>query len=129
MWDHCGMGRNEADLKKGLQRIPELREQFWAGVLVPGAGESLNQALENANRVSDFFELAELMCLDALRRDESCGAHFREEHQTPDGEAQRDDERFCNVSVWEHAGAGNPPRLNVEPLTFEYVKPAQRSYK
>ncbi len=129
MWDYCGMARNASGLKHALQRIPELREEFWQNVNVPGSGEEMNQSLEKAGRVADFLELGELMCLDALEREESCGGHFREEHQTEDGEAKRDDERFCHVAVWEYAGEGRPPVRNVEPLHFEFVHLAQRSYK
>jgi succinate dehydrogenase / fumarate reductase flavoprotein subunit len=129
LWDECGMARNEAGLKKALKRVPELREEFWKNVNVLGSGEELNQALENAGRVADFLEFGELMCLDALQRQESCGGHFREEFQTPDGEAKRDDERFSYVAAWEYAGAGKAPVLNKEPLTFDYVHPSQRSYK
>ena len=129
MLDECGMERDEAGLKKSLEKIPEIRQEFWSNVFVPGEGEDLNQALELAGRVGDFLELAELMCRDALSRDESCGGHFRAEHQTDEGEAKRDDERFCNVSVWEWTGESREPALHVEPLEFEYVKPTQRSYK
>jgi len=129
VWEACGMSRNAQSLRAAVDRVAELRDEFWATVLVPGSGEDLNQALENAGRVADFFEFAELMCHDALERDESCGAHFREEHTTEEGEAQRDDERFSHAAVWEFSGDGQTPRLNTEPLTFEYVKPAQRSYK
>ena len=129
MWDHCGMSRNAAGLKDALARIPGLREEFWDTVYVPGSGEELNQSLEHAGRVADFFELAELMCHDALERNESCGGHFREEHQTPEGEAKRDDEQFSHAAVWEFRGADEAPRLQREPLHFEYVRPTQRSYK
>jgi succinate dehydrogenase / fumarate reductase flavoprotein subunit len=129
MWDECGMARTEAGLKRALQRVPELREEFWKNVNVLGSGEELNQALENAGRVADFLEFGELMCLDALQRKESCGGHFREEFQTPDGEALRDDDHFSYVAAWEYAGPGKQPVLNKEPLTFEYVHPSQRSYK
>jgi len=129
MWDHCGMSRNEAGLKLALRRIPELREEFWRGVNVPGSDVELNQALEKAGRVADFFELGELMCLDALHRTESCGGHFREESQTPDGEALRDDANFAYVAAWEYAGERQNPILNKEPLVFENVKLSQRSYK
>jgi len=129
MWEYCGMARNEAGLKTALEKIPKLREEFWRDVNVPGSADTLNQALEKAGRVADFFELAELMCLDALHRRESCGGHFREEFQTPDGEALRDDEHFAYVAAWEFAGDGKAPVLNKEPLEFEYVHLAQRSYK
>jgi succinate dehydrogenase / fumarate reductase flavoprotein subunit len=129
MWEYCGMARNASGLKHALERIPELREEFWQNVNVPGSAEELNQSLEKAGRVADFLELGELMCLDALEREESCGGHFREEHQTEEGEAKRDDERFCHVAVWEHAGEGKRPVRHVEPLQFEFVHLAQRSYK
>ena len=128
MWEHCGMERSEAGLRKAIDEIRALREQFWQRVRVPGDGEGLNQSLEKAGRVADFFELAELMCIDALHREESCGGHFRSEHQTPDGEAQRDDDRFAYVAAWEYTGTGEPV-LHKEDLTFEYVHPTQRSYK
>jgi succinate dehydrogenase / fumarate reductase flavoprotein subunit len=128
MWDDCGMARTEAGLRKALDRIPSLREEFWRRVKVPGTGAELNQSLEKANRVADFLELAELMCLDALHREESCGGHFREEHQTSDGEAARDDEHFSYVAAWEYTGTGAPPVLHKEPLTFDYVHPSARSY-
>ena len=128
MWDKCGMGRTAAGLTEALARIPKLREEFWKDVMVPGTGEQLNQSLEYAGRVADFFELAELMCRDALERNESCGGHFREEFQTPEGEARRDDENFSYVAAWEYRESGDPA-MNPEPLTFDYVKPSQRSYK
>lgn len=126
MWDHCGMERSEAGLRKALERIPSLREEFWRRVRVLGNGDSLNQSLEKAGRVADFLELAELMCVDALHRTESCGGHFRAESQTPDGEALRDDERFSYVAAWEYA---SPPVLHREELRFDHVTPSQRSYK
>ena len=126
MWDKCGMARNEQGLTEALEQIPRLREQFWNDVYVPGDGATLNQSLENAGRVADFLELGELMCRDALHRSESCGGHFREESQTPDGEAQRDDEKFSYVAAWEHTGA--EPVLHREALEFAYVHPSQRSY-
>jgi succinate dehydrogenase / fumarate reductase flavoprotein subunit len=129
LWEHCGMGRNRAGLEAALQKIPALREEFWRNLNVPGSADELNQSLEMAGRVADFLELGELMCLDALEREESCGGHFREEHQTPDGEALRDDERFCHVAAWEHAGEGKKPIRNVEPLVFEDVPLQTRSYK
>jgi succinate dehydrogenase / fumarate reductase flavoprotein subunit len=129
MWDHCGMARNKKGLLTALQKLPALREEFWNNVTVPGRGADLNQSLEVAGRVADFLELGELMCLDALEREESCGGHFREEHQTPDGEALRDDTRFCHVAAWEYAGEGRKPIRNVEPLEFENVHLQQRSYK
>jgi len=129
LWEDCGMARNAAGLQRALARIPEIREEFWHNVNVPGSDAELNQALEKAGRVADFLEFAELMCTDALHRDESCGGHFREEHQTPDGEALRDDARFAYVAAWEYCGAGNAPRLLREPLVFENVPLSQRSYK
>jgi succinate dehydrogenase / fumarate reductase flavoprotein subunit len=128
-WDKCGMSRNEKGLKEALQRIPALREEFWNNVAVVGGNEEYNTALEKAGRVADFLEFGELMCLDALERDESCGGHFREEHQSPEGEAQRDDERFAHAAAWEWTGEGKKPIRHVEALTFEYVHPTQRSYK
>ncbi|HUQ79752.1 MAG TPA: fumarate reductase/succinate dehydrogenase flavoprotein subunit [Gemmatimonadaceae bacterium] len=129
MWEDCGMARNAAGLRRALGRIPELRDEFWRNVNVPGSDAELNQALEKAGRVADFLEFAELMCTDALHREESCGGHFREEHQTPDGEAQRDDSRFAYAAAWEFAGVGNSPVLHKEPLVFENVPLTQRSYK
>jgi succinate dehydrogenase / fumarate reductase flavoprotein subunit len=129
MWDKCGMARNEAGLKEALARIPELRAEFHGNVRVAGSGAELNAELEKAGRVADFLEFAETMCRDALARDESCGGHFREEHQTEDGEAVRNDRDFCHVAVWEHAGEGKAPVRHVEPLEFENVKLATRSYK
>ncbi|MFF5173129.1 fumarate reductase/succinate dehydrogenase flavoprotein subunit [Micromonospora sp. NPDC000089] len=129
MWEHCGMERSEAGLRKAIDEIRALREQFWQRVKVPGDGEGLNQSLEKAGRVADFFELAELMCIDALHREESCGGHFRAEHQTPDGEAQRDDDHFAYVAAWEYTGTDEPAVLHKEDLKFEYVHPTQRSYK
>ncbi|MBE3011455.1 fumarate reductase/succinate dehydrogenase flavoprotein subunit [Microbispora sp. NEAU-D428] len=127
MWDYCGMERTEESLRKALERIPELREEFWNNVKVPGDAEGLNQALERAGRVADFFELAELMCIDALHRTESCGGHFRAESQDEDGEALRDDENFAYVAAWEWTPEG--PVLHKEELNYEYVKMTQRSYK
>ncbi|MBC6457777.1 fumarate reductase/succinate dehydrogenase flavoprotein subunit [Actinomadura sp. HBU206391] len=129
MWEYCGMERTEEGLRKALDLIPALREEFWQRVRVPGDGEGLNQSLEKAGRVADFFELAELMCVDALHRGESCGGHFRAESRTEDGEALRDDDNFAYVGAWEWAGAGALPILHKEALEFEYVKPSQRSYK
>ena len=128
MWNKCGMGRTAQGLAEALEKIPELRQEFWQNVNVPGSGESLNASLEYAGRVGDYFELAELMCRDALERNESCGGHFREEYQTPDGEAKRDDENYSYVAAWSHQGSGRPT-LNKESLIFDYVKPSQRSYK
>ncbi len=129
MWDHCGMARNAEGLKQAIRQIRALREEFWRDVNVPGSGDDLNQQLENAGRVADFFELGELMCVDALERNESCGGHFREEFQTDEGEAMRDDEHYQYVAAWEYMGPDAPHQLNKEPLNFEYVHPAQRSYK
>ncbi|HEU5304767.1 MAG TPA: fumarate reductase/succinate dehydrogenase flavoprotein subunit [Gemmatimonadales bacterium] len=129
LWDKCGMARNAAGLREAIAEIPRIRDEFWHDVNVPGSDAELNQALEKAGRVADFLELGELMCIDALHREESCGGHFREEYQTEDGEARRDDERFAYVAAWEYAGPDQPPRLNKEPLTFESVHLAQRSYK
>jgi succinate dehydrogenase / fumarate reductase, flavoprotein subunit len=129
VWDYCGMAREEAGLKKALSLIPALREDFWKNVRVLGANDEFNQSLEKAGRVADFFELAELMCVDALQRNESCGGHFREEYQTPEGEARRDDANYSYVAAWEYQGPDRPSALSKEPLTFNYVKPAQRSYK
>ncbi|MEP6709938.1 MAG: fumarate reductase/succinate dehydrogenase flavoprotein subunit [Verrucomicrobiota bacterium] len=131
LWDRCGMARNAHGLREALAKIPQLREEFWSNALVPGDGEDFNQSLERAGRVADFLEFAELLCLDALARDESCGGHFREEHQTADGEALRDDENFAAVFAWEHQGNGQvaEPKLHREPLHFETVHLAQRSYK
>jgi succinate dehydrogenase / fumarate reductase flavoprotein subunit len=129
MWEHCGMSRTAAGLQQALAQIPAMRERFWSDVKVLGTGEELNQSLEKAGRVADLFELADLMCLDALERNESCGGHFREEYQTPEGEAARNDADFSYVAAWEFRGVGNRPELHKEPLTFDYVHPAQRSYK
>jgi succinate dehydrogenase / fumarate reductase flavoprotein subunit len=129
IWEYCGMARNKKGLETALQKIPALREEFWQDVNVLGTNEELNQSLEKAARVADFMEIGELMCRDALERDESCGCHFREEHQTPDGECLRDDEKYCHVAVWEHPGEGQAPKRHVEPLVFENVHLQQRSYK
>jgi succinate dehydrogenase / fumarate reductase flavoprotein subunit len=129
MWEYCGMARNEAGLRKALARIPELREEFWRDVNVLGDNEELNQALEKAGRVADFLEFGELVCRDALERRESCGGHFREEFQTGEGEALRDDEHFCHVGVWEYQGPERAPARHAEPLQFEYVHLETRSYK
>jgi succinate dehydrogenase / fumarate reductase, flavoprotein subunit len=129
LWEYCGMARNERGLRTALEKIPELREEFESNLTVPGTGVEFNQSLEKAGRVADFFELAELMCHDALERAESCGGHFREEHQTPEGEALRDDDRFRYVAAWEWTGASGRPTLHKEPLEFEFVTPSQRSYK
>ena len=129
MWENCGMSRNAEGLEKALQQIPELREEFWKNVKVMGAGEELNISLEKAGRVADFLEFGELMCRDALTRNESCGGHFREEYQTPEGEAVRDDEQYCHSAVWEYTGDDAVPIRNEEQLEFEYVELALRSYK
>jgi len=129
LWDLCGMARSEKSLQRALNRLPTLREEFWKNVNVAGQNESLNQELEKAGRVADFLEFGELMCLDALERRESCGGHFREEFQTPDGEALRDDDKFAHVAAWEYAGEGKKPTRHAEPLVFENVHLATRSYK
>ncbi len=129
IWDNCGMGRTREGLEKAIAEIPAIREEFWKNLRVLGGGEELNQSLEKAGRVADFLEMGELMCRDALHREESCGGHFREEHQTEDGEAKRDDEHFQYVGAWEFTGVGNAPKLHKEALEFEYVHPSQRSYK
>ncbi|WP_329454385.1 fumarate reductase/succinate dehydrogenase flavoprotein subunit [Streptomyces sp. NBC_01497] len=128
LWDHCGMARTDEGLRKALDRIPQIREEFWRRIKVPGTGEELNQSLEKANRVVDYLELAELLCLDALHRSESCGGHFREESQTEGGEAARKDDAFSYAAAWEFAGTGEAPVLHKEDLVFEYVHPTQRSY-
>jgi len=129
MWEYCGMERTEEGLTKAIGLIRGLRDEFWARVKVPGTGEQLNQNLEKAGRVADFFELGELMCIDALHRRESCGGHFRAESQTPDGEALRHDDEFSYVAAWEYAGDSGRPTLHKEQLEFEYVHPSTRSYK
>src|SRR5687767_208430 len=129
LWDEVGMSRTDAGLRRALARIPQLRDEFWQNVSVPGDPDNLNKNLEYAGRVADYLEFAELLALDALERTESCGGHFREESQTPDGEALRDDDNFTYVAAWEFEGVGKPPVLHQEPLVFEYVKPSQRSYK
>ena len=129
MWDHVGMGRNRAGLQKALKMIPEIRKQFWKDVKVVGGSNDLNSELERAGRVVDFLELGELLATDALHRNESCGGHFREEYQTEEGEARRDDKNFCYVAAWEFTGEGKKPKLHKEALKFDYVKPSQRSYK
>jgi succinate dehydrogenase / fumarate reductase flavoprotein subunit len=129
VWDYCGMSRTASGLESAIGQIRALQEEYWKNVNVPGSGDDLNQSLEKAGRVADFFELAELMCIDALNRNESCGGHFREEYQTPEGEAQRDDEHYSYVAAWDYRGPGNPPTLTKEPLEFHYVHPSQRSYK
>ena len=129
MWEYCGMSRNAEGLKKALVELDNLEKEFWNDLCVPGTDKEVNQELEKAGRVADFFEIGRLMCLDALNREESCGAHFREEYQTETGEAQRNDEEFAYVSAWEYKGAGEQPELHKEPLKFEFVKLAVRSYK
>jgi len=129
MWDHCGIARNKSGLEEALELIPALRERFWSDLRIEGGGEQLNQTLEHAGRLADFLEFAELMCRDALQRDESCGCHFREEHQTEEGEALRDDVNFSHVTVWEHAGDDVPPLMHEEPLSFNALPLAQRNYK
>jgi len=129
LWDKCGMARNAAGLNEALAKIPEIRERFWRDVTVTGSPGTFNQCLERAGRVADFLEFAELLCLDALERNESCGGHFREEHQTEDGEAKRDDTNYAHVTAWEYTGPGERPRMHQEPLTFEEVHLATRSYK
>jgi len=129
VWEHCGMARDESGLSRAIGAIRELRDEFSRDLTVPGSGVELNQSLEKAGRIADFFELAELMCHDALERRESCGGHFREEFKTPEGEARRDDAGYSHVAAWEFTGAGEGPKLHKEPLVFEFVKPSQRSYK
>jgi succinate dehydrogenase / fumarate reductase flavoprotein subunit len=129
MWDYCGMARNRSGLQQLLQEIPKLRDEFWHDVNIPGTPGELNQTLERAGRVADFLEFAEVMAIDALEREESCGGHFREEYQTPEGEALRDDANFAHVAAWEYKGVGQRPELHKEPLTFEEVHLTQRSYK
>ncbi len=129
MWDFCGMSRDKQGLTEALEQIPALRQEFWEDVRVLGANEELNPSLEKAGRVADFLELAELMCRDALERDESCGCHFRVDHQTPDGEALRNDEDFSHIAAWEYTGQDRAPVRHREPLMFEFVTPTQRSYK
>jgi succinate dehydrogenase / fumarate reductase flavoprotein subunit len=129
LWDYVGMSRHDAGLRKALAEIPRLRKEFWQDVIVPGTPDNQNQSLEYAGRVADYLEFAELLALDALHRTESCGGHFREESQTPEGEALRDDEHFCYVAAWEFTGVGQKPVLHKEPLQFEYVHPAVRTYK
>ena len=129
MWERCGMARNQASLERALELISALRTEFWEDVRVCSSGEELNASLEKAGRVADFLEFAELMCLDALTREESCGAHFREEYQTEEHEAKRDDERFMHVAAWEYRGANVAPKRHVEPLVYENVHPTRRSYR
>jgi succinate dehydrogenase / fumarate reductase flavoprotein subunit len=129
LWEYCGMARNKTGLEKALQLISALREEFWQNVNVPGESHDLNQSLERAGRVADYLELAELIVTDALARDESCGCHFREEHQTADGECQRNDAAYAHVAAWEFSGVGMKPNLHKEPLVYETVQLAERSYK
>jgi succinate dehydrogenase / fumarate reductase flavoprotein subunit len=129
MWEYCGMARSEKGLKHAIEKIRALKAEFWENVTVLGDSNDLNQSLEKAGRVADFLELGELMCIDALERNESCGGHFREEFQTPEGEAMRDDEKYAYVAAWEFKGDGQAAALHKEPLNFEYVHPSQRSYK
>jgi len=129
LWDEVGMSRTDAGLKRALARIPQLREEFWQNVSVPGEANNMNKNLEYAGRVADYLEFGELLAMDALHRTESCGGHFREESQTPDGEAKRDDDNFSYAAAWEYQGVGTAPTLHKEPLSFEHVKPSQRSYK
>jgi succinate dehydrogenase / fumarate reductase flavoprotein subunit len=129
MWDKCGMARDKSSLTTAIGELGSLREEFWQNVSVPGSDADLNQALEKANRVADFIELGELMCHDALEREESCGGHFRTEHQTPDGEALRNDAEYAHVAAWQYQGENAAPTRLVEPLTFENVLLSQRSYK
>ena len=129
MWDKVGMARNEAGLKEALQRIPQIRSEFWENVNVLGSGDELNISLEYAGRVADFLEFAELLTYDALMREESCGGHFREEYQTEDGEAQRNDDKFAYAAAWEFQGVDQYPKLHEEPLVYSEIKLAQRSYK
>ena len=129
MWDNCGMSRNEKDLKNALIQIKDLKNDFWDNVFVPGSDSELNLELEKAGRVADFIELGELMIYDALDREESCGGHFREEHQTPEGEALRDDKNYTFVSAWEYKGEDLEPELHKEDLNYKEVTPTQRSYK
>jgi succinate dehydrogenase / fumarate reductase flavoprotein subunit len=129
MWNLCGMERTEQSLNEALRRIPELRAEFWKDARVLGDANDLNQSLELAGRVADFLEMGELLCTDALNRNESCGGHFRGEYQTPDGEALRNDEDYAYVAAWQYTGEDSAPLLNKEPLNFEYVHLSQRSYK
>jgi len=129
LWEHCGMARDAAGLKKALEEIPALRQEFWEDVRVPGSGDELNPSLERAGRVADFLELGELICMDALAREESCGCHFRAEYQLEDGECRRNDEKFAHVAAWEFQGDGRPPLRHAEPLVYEEAHLATRSYK
>ena len=129
LWDHCGISRNADGLEQALEAIPAIRDRFWSDLRLPGTSRQLNQSLEHAGRLADFIEFAELMCLDALTRDESCGCHLREEHQTEEGETLRDDVNFAHVAVWEYQGHEKPPVLHKEPLSFHALPLAQRNYK
>jgi succinate dehydrogenase / fumarate reductase flavoprotein subunit len=129
LWDDVGMARTETSLRRALDKIPKLRDQFWHEVSIPGTPDNLNQTLEYAGRVADYLEFAELLALDALHREESCGGHFREESQTPDGEALRNDDQYAYAAAWEFKGVGQPPELHKEALTFDEVHLTQRSYK
>jgi succinate dehydrogenase / fumarate reductase flavoprotein subunit len=129
MWDDCGMARTKKSLEHALTKIPEIREQFWREAGVPGSDQTMNQTLEEAGRVADFLEFGELLVTDALTRNESCGGHFREEYQTAEGEAKRDDENYSHVAAWQSHGVGIAPELHKEPLTWETVHPSERSYK
>jgi succinate dehydrogenase / fumarate reductase flavoprotein subunit len=129
MWERCGMARTASGLRAALDEIPALRDEFWQNVRITGGNDTLNQTLEHGLRVADFLELGELMCRDALHREESCGGHFREEYQTEEGEALRDDDNFAYAAAWEFTGDGRTPNLHKEPLAFEHVQLAQRSYK
>src|SRR5690606_22273840 len=129
LWDYVGMSRTEEGLRRAIDEIPKLRDEFWQNASIPGDANYLNKNLEYAGRVADYLEFAELLAIDALHRAESCGGHFREESQTPEGEARRDDERFCYVAAWQYNGVGAAPTLHEEPLVFENVTLTQRSYK
>ena len=129
LWDNCGMARNKADLEAALDQLPAIKEKFWDKVYIPGDSKEINQSLERAGRVADFLEFAEIMVRDALAREESCGCHLREESQTEENEAKRDDEKYSHVSVWESKGEGQEPVMHKEHLVFENVTPSQRSYK
>jgi succinate dehydrogenase / fumarate reductase flavoprotein subunit len=129
MWQYCGMERTAEGLRTALERIPALRAEFWQDVRILGEANDLNQSLELAGRVADFLEMGELICIDALHREESCGGHFRAEYQTPDGEALRNDDEFAYVAAWQYSGDDSAPLLNKEPLKFDYVHLSQRSYK
>ena len=129
LWDNCGMARNQQGLEHALEELPKIKEKFWSSVYVPGAADDINQSLEKAGRVADFIEFGEFMIRDALAREESCGCHLREESQTEENEALRDDDNYSHVSVWEYKGDDQPPEMHKETLVFENVTPSQRSYK